>query len=161
MKVSTTQEAYEWAAARCARRECCRHELAEKLREAPLSRHDIEAALDRLEDERFVDHERYARAFVYEKAQFAQWGRVKIRQALSLKKISRTTIQAALEEVIDPAHYAETLRTLLTHKLRSITYDASDRQERYKASQKLARFALSRGYESDLIFSTLDDVFRL
>ena len=158
MKFPDPNAAYEWAASRCARAEYCRADLARKLADAELAQADIERVLDRLEDEHFIDHERYARAFVHDKFEYSQWGRVKISQALRLKKISRQLIQSALDEVIEPTRYAETLLALLRHKRRSLVYDPTDRKARFAASQKLVRFGGSRGFETDLIFSTIDQL---
>ena len=111
--------------------------------------------LDTLEDEHFVDAARYARAFAHDKLEYDGWGRLKISQALRQKKFSAGVVEAALAEVIEEDHYLEVLQRILSSKLRTLSFDADQREEVLKATQKLVRFAASRGFEPHLIFDTL------
>lgn len=155
MKITDNTSALNWATARCAQRECCRYDLERKLRETPLSPADVEAVLDALEDEHFIDAGRYARAFAHDKLEYDGWGRLKISQALRQKKFSAREVETALAEVIEEAHYLEILQRVLASKIRTLSFDADDRREALKATQKLVRFAASRGFEPHLIFDTL------
>lgn len=155
MKITDKTSALNWATTRCAQRECCRYDLERKLRETPLSPADVEAVLDALEDEHFIDAGRYARAFAHDKLEYDGWGRLKISQALRQKKFSAREVETALAEVIEEAHYLEILQRVLTSKIRTLSFDADDRREALKATQKLVRFAASRGFEPHLIFDTL------
>ena len=155
MKITDNTSALNWATARCAQRECCRYDLERKLRETPLSPADVEAVLDALEDEHFIDAGRYARAFAHDKLEYDGWGRLKISQALRQKKFSAGVVEAALAEVIEEDHYLEVLQRILSSKLRTLSFDADQREEVLKATQKLVRFAASRGFEPHLIFDTL------
>ena len=155
MKITDKTSALNWATTRCAQRECCRYDLERKLRETPLSPADVEAVLDALEDEHFIDAGRYARAFAHDKLEYDGWGRLKISQALRQKKFSAREVETALAEVIEEAHYLEILQRVLASKLRTLSFDADDRREALKATQKLVRFAASRGFEPHLIFDTL------
>lgn len=155
MKITDKTSALNWATARCAQRECCRYDLERKLRETPLSPADVEAVLDALEDEHFIDAGRYARAFAHDKLEYDGWGRLKISQALRQKKFSAGVVEAALAEVIEEDHYLEVLQRILSSKLRTLSFDADQREEVLKATQKLVRFAASRGFEPHLIFDTL------
>lgn len=155
MKITDKTSALNWATTRCAQRECCRYDLEKKLRETPLSREEVEEVLDTLEDEHFVDAARYARAFAHDKLEYDGWGRLKISQALRQKKFSAGVVEAALAEVIEEEHYLEVLQRILSSKLRTLSFDADQREEVLKATQKLVRFAASRGFEPHLIFDTL------
>ena len=155
MKITDNTSALNWATARCAQRECCRYDLERKLRETPLSPADVEAVLDALEDEHFIDAGRYARAFAHDKLEYDGWGRLKISQALRQKKFSARKVETALAEVIEEAHYIEILQRVWASKIRTLSFDADDRREALKATQKLVRFAASRGFEPHLIFDTL------
>lgn len=161
MKITDKTSALNWATARCAQRECCRYDLERKLRETPLSPADVEAVLDALEDEHFIDAGRYARAFAHDKLEYDGWGRLKISQALRQKKFSAREVEMALAEVIEEAHYLEILQRVLAGKIRTLSFDADDRREALKATQKLVRFAASRGFEPHLIFDTLHQLQNL
>ena len=106
--------------------------------------------IDRLIKERYVDDERYARAFVKDKIRYNKWGRRKVQQALWQKHIDAEIQQRVLDE-IDEKEYLDILRPLLKQKRKNIRA-ASD----YELNQKLARFALSRGFTFDLIRQCLD-----
>lgn len=95
--------------------------------------------------ERYVDDERYARAFVKDKVRYNKWGRRKVEQALWQKHIGDSVRQQVLDEV-DDDEYISILRPLLQQKRRS-TKAASD----YELNQKLIRFAVSRGFTMDII----------
>ena len=104
----------------------------------------------RLVDERYIDDERYARAFANDKVRFDKWGRRKVEQALWMKHISDDIMQRVLDE-IDGQLYVDNLRQLLKSKDKSVKA-ASD----YERRQKLVRFALGRGYGFDVIRLAMD-----
>ena len=150
MKVTTEQEAFLQLAALCARSEHCQYEMTEKMRRWELG-DDLQArVIARLVSERYVDDERYARAFVKDKIIYNKWGRRKIEQALWQKHIDEDIRQQVLDEV-DDEEYLSVLRPLLKQKRRT-TKANSD----YEMNQKLMRFALGRGYTFDLIRQCLD-----
>lgn len=156
MKPFDEHSALLWATTRCAQRECCRQDIRKKWLEGGLDTDLAERLLDRLEDEGFIDEARYARAFVHDKLEYDHWGRIKMTQALRLKGIRRSVIDEAMAEHIDEARYREVLRHILNQKVRTLSFDPNDREETYKAMQKLVRFAASRGFEPDLIFQETD-----
>lgn len=155
MKEVTEQGAYLQLAQLCARSEHCQHELTEKMRRWGMSDEAQARVMARLVGERYVDDERYARAFVREKVRYNKWGRRKVQQALWQKHIDEAVQQRALEE-IDDEEYLRVLRPLLAQKKRS-TRAASA----YELNQKLCRFALSRGFSFSLIRQCLDGVEEL
>lgn len=156
MKPFNEDSALLWATSRCAQRECCRQDIKKKWMEGGLDDATCERLLDRLEDEGFIDEARYARAYVHDKLEYDHWGRLKMTQGLRLKGISRRTIDEAMDEVIDGDHYREILRGVLERKFNTLNFDADNREESYKALQKLVRHAASRGFEPELIFQETD-----
>lgn len=145
MKQKTEQEAYLSLAALCAQAEHCQWEMLEKMRRWELSDEAQARVMERLMKERYVDDERYARAFVKDKVRYNKWGRRKVEQALWQKHIGDSVRQQVLDEV-DDDEYISILRPLLQQKRRS-TKAASD----YELNQKLIRFAVSRGFTMDII----------
>lgn len=149
-KEMTEQEAYLQLAAVCAQAEHCEHEMREKMRRWEISPEAQNRVIARLQKERYIDEERYARAFVNDKIRYNKWGRRKVQQALWQKHISDDVQQIVLDE-IDEKDYISVLRPLLQQK-RKTTKAASD----YELNQKLMRFALSRGFTFDIIRQCLD-----
>ena len=150
MNGKTENEAYLTLAALCARAEHCQWEMLEKMRRWELSEEAQARVMARLVEERYVDDERYARAFVNDKVRYNKWGRRKVEQALWQKHIDEGVRQRVLDEVDDEAYLA-VLRPLLQQK-RKATKAASD----YELNQKLVRFALGRGFTYDIIEQCLD-----
>lgn len=152
MKQKTENDAYLTLAALCAQAEHCQWEMREKMRRWELSDEEQDRVLQRLVSERYVDDERYARAFVNDKVRYNKWGRRKIEQALWMKHVDETVARRILDEVPDE-DYLSVLRPLLQQK-RKTTKAAGD----YEMNQKLMRFAMGRGFTFDIIQRVMDDV---
>ncbi len=133
----------------CARAERCEHELREKMRTWRIDSRDIDAIINSLTTRRFLDDSRFARAFVRDKYRFARWGRRRIAMALRQKRIDSDVIDEALEE-INQDEYTAVLRSLLKAKAAHM-----DRPLSYDDRVKLFRFAVARGFETQLISSML------
>ena len=153
-KEMTEQEAYLQLAALCAQAEHCQQEMRDKMRRWELDETVQNRIIDRLIKERYVDDERYARAFVKDKIRYNKWGRRKVQQALWMKRIDADIQQRVLDE-IDEKEYLDVLRPLLKQKRKSIKAESD-----YELNQKLLRFALGRGFGFDIIRQCLnvDDI---
>ena len=144
-KEMTEQEAYLQLAALCAQAEHCEQEMRDKMKRWEIDEMAQNRIIQRLVEERYVDNERYARAFVKDKIRYNKWGRRKVQQALWMKRIDNDTQQRVLDE-IDDKEYLDVLRPLLKQKRKSIKADSD-----YELNQKLVRFALGRGFTFDII----------
>ena len=153
-KDMTEQEAYLQLAALCAQAEHCQQEMRDKMRRWGLDETVQNRIVTRLVKERYVDDERYARAFVNDKIRYNKWGRRKVQQALWQKYIDADIQQRVLDE-IDEIEYLDILRPLLKQKRKSIKAESD-----YELNQKLVRFALGRGFGFDIIRQCLnvDDI---
>ena len=148
--MKTENDAYLTLAALCAQAEHCQWEMTEKMRRWELSDEAQARVMERLVKERYVDDERYARAFVKDKVRYNKWGRRKVEQALWQKHIDEDIRQRVLDEV-DDEEYLSVLRPLLQQKRKS-----TKAQSDYELNQKLVRFALSRGFTFDIIRQCLN-----
>ena len=153
-KDMTEQEAYLQLAALCAQAEHCQQEMRDKMRRWELDETVQNSIIDRLIKERYVDDERYARAFVKDKIRYNKWGRRKVQQALWQKHVDADIQQRVLDE-IDEKEYLDILRPLLKQKRKNIKAESD-----YELNQKLVRFALGRGFGFDIIRQCLnvDDI---
>ena len=150
MKEVTEQGAYLQLAQLCARSEHCQHDMLEKMRRWGMSDEAQARVMQRLVGERYIDDERYARAFVRDKIRYNKWGRRKVEQALWAKHIDDDIRERVLGEV-DDEEYLSVLRPLLKQKRKSTTA-ATD----YELNQKLVKFALQRGFTFDIIRQCID-----
>ena len=148
--IITEEKALLRLSADCARAEHCSHEMLERMRRWELSDEAQARVMQRLVADHYVDDERYALAFVRDKLRYNKWGRLKIEQALWQKHISEDIRQRALD-TISTDDYANVLRPMLQQKRRSIRA-ASD----YELRQKLMRFAMGRGFTTDVIRQCMD-----
>ena len=146
----TEQEAYLRLTILCAQAEHCEQEMRDKMKRWELDGTVQDRIIARLVKERYIDDERYARAFVKDKIRYNKWGRRKVQQALWQKHIDADIQQRILDE-IDESEYLAVLRPLLQQKRKSIKA-----QSDYEMNQKLVRFALSRGFTFDTIRQCLD-----
>ena len=145
MKQKTEQEAYLQLAAVCAQAEHCEQEMRDKMKRWEIDAATQDSIIARLTKERYIDNERYARAFVKDKIRYNKRGRRKVQQALWMKRINDDIQQRVLDE-IDEKEYLDVLIPLLKQK-RKTTKANND----YELNQKLVRFALSRGFDFGII----------
>ena len=168
MKQISEKDALLRLSALCAQGEHCQWEMLEKLRRWEVDEEAQARIMQRLVKDRYVDDERYARAFVLDKIRYNKWGRRKVEQALWQKRVDDDIRQRVLDEV-DDEEYLSVLRPLLKQKRREYggtkvrrygdtgvrEYEGTEIRE-YEVNQKLVRFALSRGFTYDIIRQCLD-----
>lgn len=145
MNTMTEQEAYLRLAALCAQAEHCEYEMQEKMRRWEIADDALARVMQRLITERYVDDERFARAFANDKVKYNKWGRRKVEQAMWLKHIAEDIRQRVLDS-IDDEEYIAILRPLLQQKRRSVKAHND-----YELRQKLIKFAIGRGFTMDII----------
>ena len=133
----------------CASAEHCTYEMTEKMRIWQVPADVQERVIERLVKNKYVDDERYCRAFVRDKIKYNKWGRRKVEQALYMKRIPESIIDAVLEEV-DPETYLEILRPLIENKRKSIKADSE-----YELNMKLMKFAVGRGFTVEEVKKSL------
>ena len=149
-KEMTEQEAYLQLAALCAQAEHCQQEMRDKMKRWEIDETVQNRIIARLVKERYIDDERYARAFVKDKIRYNKWGRRKVQQALWQKRIDDDIQRHVLDE-IEEKEYLDVLRPLLKQKRKTIKA-----QSDYELNQKLMSFALSRGFTFDIIRQCID-----
>lgn len=145
------KEALTRLSAYCSVAERCRVDVEEKLFRWGVEREAAEEIIATLESERFLDEERYCRAFIRDKYLFARWGKVKIGLALKAKHLPSTVYAPLMDEVIVESDYLSGLRALLAAKRKTVR--AANARE---LEGKLVRFALGRGFTMDDIRRCMD-----
>jgi regulatory protein len=144
-KELTGHQAYTKLADLCARSEHCQQEMLDKMRQWGVPKEEQAQVMERLVKERYVNDERFTRAFVNDKIRYNKWGRRKVEQALWAKRIDEHIAKTVLDDVEDE-EYTTILKPLLKQKRRSIKADSE-----YELNMKLIKFALSRGFTMDII----------
>lgn len=136
----------------CAYQERCQQEVRDKLYEYGLWTDAVEELISKLISDNFINEERFAKTYARGKFNIKKWGRIKIKQQLKQKRISDYCIKKAMEE-IDANLYYDTLKKTLLQKNKIIK-----ESNPIKLKFKLASFAMSRGFEQDLIFDALEEI---
>jgi regulatory protein len=149
-KEKTEQEAYLQLAAMCAQAEHCEQEMRDKMKRWGVEPDAQDRVVARLVKERYIDNERYVRAFVKDKIRYNKWGRRKVMQALWMKRIDDDIQHRVLDE-IDDKEYIDVLIPLLKQKRKTIKAKSD-----YELNQKLVRFALGRGFDFGIIRQCMD-----
>lgn len=149
MRQISPAEALNKAAAYCSLCERCINEVRKKLTAWGITPIEQNKIIERLITEKFIDEERYCRAFVNDKIRFNHWGKIKITAALREKQIDKKYISSAIDN-IDENEYMQILRDILITKQKE--YKG---KEDFATKQKLIRFAASRGFEPTKILQII------
>ena len=149
MSTLSDEQALRRLAAYCSRSERCIEEVCRKMNLWEIPADSQNRIVQQLLQEKFLDEERYCKAFVNDKAKYNRWGIGKIRFELRKKQIPEPVIREALKN-LDPEESRERLRVLIEQKKKSIKG-----KNDYDIRQKLLRFAASRGFSQEEIESVL------
>lgn len=149
--VWTREKALDALSGLCARAEQCESDLRTKMRNHGLNGPDADAVIDRLVEMKFLDEERYARAYARDKVRFNGWGRLKVGLMLRAKSLPAYAIKDALAAIDEQEYYSVLLRV-------ARTAGRSLQLETYADRAKLMRRLYARGFEIALIRDAVDDV---
>lgn len=133
----------------CDYQERCIHEVREKLKTWKARPDVIEQLIVKLENEGYIDEDRYVRAFALGKLRHNKWGRNKIIFALRQKKIPELIIQIGLQE-IDSEEYLHALRAVISAK-------HIDETDAHKRKAKLAQYAIQKGFQPSLVWKVINE----
>jgi regulatory protein len=150
-KIYTPKQALLKAASYCAYQERAQQEVRDKLYEWGLHQEDVEEIISQMISDNFLNEERFAIAYTLGKLRIKSWGKIKIKQSLKLKRVSDPLIKIAFSK-IDLDEYESKLSDLLEKKQLSLKD-----KDPYILKNKLFQYALSRGFESDIISSLLKE----
>jgi regulatory protein len=129
----------------CAYQDRSHFEARLKLKTFTNNQREIEFIIAELIISNFLNEERFACSYARGKFRIKHWGRTKIVLGLKQFQVSEYCIKKAMKE-IDGDEYMQVLETILIKKSSSIKEKNS-----LLKKIKLTRYALSRGFENDLI----------
>jgi regulatory protein len=139
----------------CAYQERSHLEVKKRLYDYGLHSEEVDQVLSKLITDGFVNEERFAKAYAGGKFRVKKWGRLRIENELNLLGLSSRNITRGLKE-IETGDYEKTLRQLLEKKALLVT-----EPDAFKKRDKLAKFAIGRGYEPDLVWRILKEIVPL
>ena len=155
IRITDMKVAFTKAASYCAYQERCQQEVRDKLYSWGLWPDAVENIIAQLITEKFLNEERFAKAFAGGKFRIKKWGRVKIKMELKKRKISDYCIKQAMKE-IEEREYVKTLRKLVEEQEEKLKKKKlSGRFAAEIRKQKIMQYCLSRGFEQDLVREVL------
>jgi regulatory protein len=148
----TPGEGLKKAQAYCAYQERCQQEVRNKLYEWGLWPNDIEKIISDLITDNFLNEERFAKIYAGGKFRIKKWGRNRIILELKKRNISDYCVNRAMKELDE--NYQETLKKIILKKRQEIKEKNS-----LKKQYKIAQYAISRGFEPELVWDELKHLF--
>ena len=149
-KPMSEEQALARLTALCASAEHCTGEMIDKMTKWEISEEAQARIMEHLVKNKYIDDERYCRAFVHDKMEYNHWGRRKIEQALYVKHMDKAIQKIVLDEIPDE-DFIDILRPLIVQKRRQTRANSE-----YEMNMKLMRFAASRGFTIEQIRQCID-----
>ncbi|MBN2613934.1 MAG: RecX family transcriptional regulator [Bacteroidales bacterium] len=129
----------------CSMQEKCIADIKQKLKDWKINDKQAGDIIKKLVATKFIDEHRYSGSFVNDKFRLNGWGKAKIAYALRMKGIDAEIIRSSLQN-IDEEHYLQALSDMLRKKMKTIKAG-----NMMLLRQKLFRYAISKGYESETV----------
>lgn len=135
----------------CAYQERCQWDVEKKLAEWQVDDEIKDEIVSALISNNFINEERFALQFASGKFKIKNWGKHKIKSELSLKQISKFSINKALNSISDE-EYQLTLHKLIEKKKKEISAISV-----FEKNQKIGQYLLAKGFESDLVWNAINE----
>ena len=139
----------------CAYQERTHSEVRERLQKWEVWGDEAEEIIAYLIEDNFLNEERFAKVFAGSKFRVKQWGRQKIKYELKARKLSEYCIKVGMAEIDDDA-YIDTLKTILEKK----KHELRTEKQPLIVKQKLARYAICKGFEGELVWEIIGEICR-
>lgn len=133
----------------CAYQERCMFDVKEKLKTFHLQEDVYDRIILQLKRDDYLNEERYAKVFAGGKLRINHWGKNKIYKALQQKKVPELFILEGLNAIDD--EYLAVLHKVIAKKNSELKDSDINRR-----NKKLAKFAISKGFEYRLVWDVLN-----
>ncbi len=153
MSAEHFKKAYFYFSNRCSKKELSAREVMVGLQKFQLKLSEKHKLINKLKKEKYIDHNRYAKAFTHDRFNFYKWGKLKIKQQLLIKGIEESFIDHALNLIDDDAYQA-LIKDLALKKKAQISIDDS-----FQAKQKICNALNAKGFEGELVYDTVERIF--
>jgi regulatory protein len=133
-----------------ARRELSESQIRQRLARKGHSESDIDEAVERLRGERAIDDARVAEAIARTETSIRRRGKLRVRMQIQRAGIDKDLAKRAVDEVFSGIDDEELIEAALRKRLRHRDTIADDRE-----FQRLYRYLIGQGFESDRVMRTL------
>ena len=135
----------------CSIQERCISDVLKKISPWELNQKEIDKLIDMLLSHDFINEARFSKVFCRGKFNINGWGIQKIKHELKKKNISEININNAIR-IIENDEYLKALDKLINKKEKSMK-----ETNIFIKRNKLARFLLQRGFESEIVWQKLKE----
>lgn len=136
----------------CAYQERSHKEVKTKLFEYGLYASQVDELISMLITDGFLNEQRFAKAYAGGKFRMKKWGRLKIKNELEFLGLTKNCIRQGLKELED-ADYTKTLKSLILKKSETLADENI-----FRKRDKVARYAIGKGYEPELVWGLLKEL---
>jgi len=144
------KKAYLFLSNKCSKKELSAKEVLIICSKYKLKIVEKNKLINELKKNHFIDHLRYANAFVHDRFNLYFWGRKKIIHHLMQKGIEDHHIATAIES-IDTEKYKKTAKQEALKKYKSL-----GSKHDFNSKQKILKYLSLKGFEADLSFEVID-----
>ena len=148
------KEVYTKMAQLCSRSEQCSADIRKKVIAYEIKDELVDEIIEKLKAEKFLDDERYVKAYVSDKFRLNKWGKIKMRYYLKAKDLSNDVIEKGFLEIKEEQYKKVLISTL---KVKAKTIKSGDK---FDKMGQIIRFAQSRGFEPEMIHRYLPEVVK-
>jgi regulatory protein len=145
-----TPTAYQRALSRLARRDHSEHELRRALIRLGYPEKNVEGALRRLRDERYLDDSGFAARFARSRMAGQGQGTNRVRQGLRERGVARAVAEGGIKDALQEVSEAGVLEATARRYWRQRRQDAPETRLR-----RLWLFLVRRGFPADLVHERL------
>ncbi len=146
------KEAYSKMAQLCSRSEQCSVNIRRKMITYDLVNEVVEEIIEKLKEEKFIDDERFVKAYVSDKFRLNKWGKIKMQHYLKMKGLSDKLIQLGMDSIDDEKYKLVLIKTM-KDKAKTIR-----NKNKFEKMGQIIRFTQSRGFEAELIHRYMNEV---
>jgi len=148
------KEAYSKMAQLCSRSEQCSVDIRRKMITYDLVNEVVEEIIEKLKKERFLDDERYVKAYISDKFRLNKWGKIKIQHYLKMKGLSDKLIKSGLASIDEDKYKAVLIKTM-KDKAKTIRD-----KDKFQKMGQIIRFTQNRGFEPELIHRYMNEAVK-
>ena len=151
----TYAEALKRAQNLCARQDRSHQYIRQKFYDWQVNSSHVEALITDLIEVKFLDEERFAKAYAKGKFNQNKWGRNKIKEGLKQHRIDGYCLNSGLNEISNQ-NYLNSINKLIDKKNNLLK-----ESNQFIRNKKIANYLISKGYESNLVWDEIRKKFEL
>ena len=140
----------------CAYQERTHEEVRKKLDTLFVEEEDAEEVIAQLIQDNFLNETRFAQSYAGGKFRIKSWGKKRILFELKRKEVSEYNIRLALQEIDSK----ENQSTLLKRAKKKLELLAKKESNKLLQKKKLVAYLVQKGYEPELVWSTIEPLFK-